>query len=75
MKYETRCVAPSRIRAASTEQLLEMWELTEGIKPSLELATVRGWLMDELEARDLKGFNAWMDDEDSNASPRTHIKN
>lgn len=75
MKYETRCAAPSHIRDASTEQLLEMWELTESIKPSLELATVRGWLMDELEARDPDGFNAWLDDEDPNASPRTHIKN
>ncbi len=75
MKYETKITAPGRIGGASTEQLLEMWELTEGMKYSPELATVRGWLMDELEARDPKGFNAWMDDEDPNASPRTHIKN
>ena len=44
------------------------------MKPSQELAVVRGWLMDELEARDPEGFEAWMDSEDNAASPEQFIK-
>lgn len=62
MKYE-KTVAPAYIRDASTERLLELWELTAKQKPSQEIAIVRGWMMDELERRDRKGFNAWLDDD------------
>lgn len=62
MKYEKAAV-PAHIKNAYTEQLLELWELTAKQKPSVELAIVRGWLMDELEIRDQKGFNAWLDDD------------
>jgi len=74
MKYETKSAVPSHIKAANMKQLLEMWELTECMKYSLELATVRGWLMDELEARDPEGFDRWMCSEDLNADPKDFIK-
>lgn len=41
-------------------QLLDEWELTTN-NNSPEIATVRGWLMDELESRNPEGFNAWLD--------------
>lgn len=74
MKYETKCKTPDHIKSASTKKLLELWGLTESMKPSQELAVVRGWLMDELEARDPEGFEAWMDSEDNAASPEQFIK-
>ena len=73
-KYETRCKTPDHIKNASTKKLLELWDLTENMKHSQELAIVRGWLMDELEARDPEGFDAWMDSEDNAASPAQFIK-
>lgn len=40
--------------------LLDEWELTSNINDP-EIATVRGWLMDELESRNPEAFNAWLD--------------
>ena len=74
MKYETKCKTPDHIKSASTKKLLELWGLTESMKPSQELAVVRGWLMDELEARDPEGIEAWMDSEDNAASPEQFKK-
>ena len=54
----TKSKAPAHIKNASTKKLLELWDLTENMKHSQELAIVRGWLMDELEARDPEGFDA-----------------
>ena len=65
---------PAHVKNASTKQLLELWELTESMERSPELPVVRGWLMDELEARDPEGFEAWMDSEDNAASPEQFIK-
>lgn len=73
-KYETRCKTPDHIKNASTKKLLELWDLTKSMKHSQELAIVRGWLMDELEARDPEGFDRWIDSEDPNADPKDFIK-
>lgn len=40
--------------------LLDEWELTSNVNDP-EIATVRGWLMDELESRNPEAFNAWLD--------------
>lgn len=72
MKRE-KCTAPTYITNASTEKLLELWELTASRKPSVELAIVRGWLMDELEIRDRKGFNAWLEDNALDADLRKYM--
>lgn len=53
--------APEALRAESTERLLDLWEHTETAEYSAELATVRGWLMDEIERRAPRGFDAWLD--------------
>lgn len=42
--------------------LLDEWELTTNIN-NPEIFTVRGWLMGELESRNPKAFNAWLDQE------------
>lgn len=41
--------------------LFDEWDLTTKAKTTPELATVRGWLMDEFEKRNPEGFNAWLD--------------
>ncbi len=69
-----RIATPAHVKNASTKQLLELWDLTERMKRSPELPIVRGWLMDELEARDPEGFDAWMDDDSPDADPRKYIK-
>lgn len=59
-KYET-ATTPEQITTASLETLVGLWEQTNAAPFSLDLATVRGWLMDELERRDPDGFNAWLE--------------
>lgn len=45
---------------ATLGDLLDEWELTSNINDP-EIATVRGWLMDELESRNPEAFNKWLD--------------
>ena len=40
--------------------LLDEWELTSDMDDP-EIATVRGWLMDELESRNPEAFDKWLD--------------
>ena len=47
----------------ATERLLDLWEITNGMKYTPELAIVRGWLLDELEIRNPAGFEAWLNKE------------
>lgn len=43
--------------------LLDEWELTTNISDP-EIATVRGWLMDELESRNPEAFDKWLDQDE-----------
>lgn len=69
-----KCSIPAHVKNTGTKQLLELWELTERMNRSPELPIVRGWLMDELEARDPEGFDKWMESDDPNADPKDFIK-
>lgn len=51
-----------------TYDLVTDFENTESMEITPEVALVRGWIMDELEARDPEAFNAWLDA--NVASPR-----
>ncbi len=48
------------IAKLSTENLLSQWELTTNCN-DVNIPTVRGWLMDELEKRNPEAFNEWLD--------------
>ena len=50
------------IRKMSTDQLLDLWEMTENSNDA-GIPTVRGWLMAELEGRNPDGFDAWLSQE------------
>lgn len=68
----TTNMIPATIKNATTEKLFELWEVTENADNSREMAIVRGWLMDEMEARDPEGFDNWINSSDS--LPNTYIK-
>lgn len=54
---------PAIIKSMSTKKLIETFIETGKINDE-NIPTVRGWLMDELEARNPEAFDAWMDSED-----------
>ena len=54
-------------KSMTTRQLIETFILTGAIN-SPDIPTVRGWIMDELERRDAKAFDAWLDGDCEDAS-------
>ena len=60
MKYETTYKTPEKLKDLTLDQLLTAWESTESLHTP-EIPIVRGWLMDELERRNRRGFIAWLD--------------
>ena len=63
MKKHEATATPEQITTASLETLVDLWEATEAAPLTPGLPIVRGWLMDELERRNLEGFNAWLEHE------------
>jgi hypothetical protein len=70
--YEADQKARAMIHERPTANLITDFELTELLPPTMEVITLRGWIMDELEARSLKAFEAWIDSEEE--SPRKFFK-
>lgn len=64
-KYESTAT-PKEITSASLKTLIDLWEATESAPFSQGLATMRGWLMDELERRNPEGFSSWLDQDAPN---------
>jgi len=64
-KAETK--ARAMIKRQTTAALILQFEITE-TQNDPHIPTVRGWLMDELEARNPEAFDNWMESEDD--SPR-----
>lgn len=75
MKYSTSTPATPAtsavIKLLSTGQLVSTFiqtgEMIDAGHPDTNLYTVRGWIMDELEARDPEAFNAWLDSDTDDA--------
>lgn len=55
--------ASKLLKGQSIKQLTKDFEVTNSKKLTIAVARVRGWIMDELESRNSKSFNAWMDTE------------
>lgn len=53
--------ARQQIAGLTTEQVIEQFELTEKIAFTVEVATVRGWLMDALATRNPEAFENWIE--------------
>lgn len=52
--------AAAVIKSMTTRQLVDTFILT-GSMNDPHIPTVRGWIMDELEARDPDAFDAWLE--------------
>lgn len=59
--------AAAVIASMTTRQLIDTFILTGIVNNpnSPNIPTIRGWIMDELERRDPKAFDAWLSDDDS----------
>ena len=62
--------ARGMISQAITARLVFLFELTEKIRDE-SIPIVRGWIMDELSARNADAFEAWIDSGDE--SPRKYF--
>lgn len=49
------------LKHVSTKQLIEIFVLT-GQEDAEDIPTVRGWIMDELKARNPEAFDKWLED-------------
>ena len=49
------------LKTMSLERLVELFESTTEGEIDVPTATVRGWLMDEIESRNPEGFDKWLD--------------
>lgn len=56
-------IARKTIGNMKTEKILEVFEATTEKPLTVELAMTRGWLMEEIEKRYPKAFEAWLDSE------------
>lgn len=52
--------ARQMISKRTTEQLVNDFELTDNIN-DVNISSVRGWIMGELEKRDNEAFDKWID--------------
>ena len=51
------------LKGLSTEQVIEVWEEVDQKEVTVEIATVREFIFNELESRNAKAFEQWIDDE------------
>ena len=58
---EKEIEARQAIAEQFTGDLLDEFELTTDKETTLEVATVRGWIMDEIESRYPEAFDKWLD--------------
>ena len=70
---EIRNRIDTTMKAQTTRQLVGLFEYSESPKAHTlgtpqNIADIRGWIMDELEARNAEKFEAWLDSLSS--SPR-----
>lgn len=69
MSTNAKTERPLLVQHASILRLVEMFELTDE-NTDESIPTVRGWIMEELEERNPKAFEAWMLSEDHTKGAR-----
>ena len=57
----------------SNADLLDLWDLVDSLDVTPEIATVRGWLMAEMEKRWPAEYDRWFDDESPASSIRPYL--
>ncbi len=58
----------SMLNTCSMPRLCDLLESTTNQEDTLELYTVRGWILDAMEAKNPEGFEAWLDSDDNDDS-------
>ena len=66
--------AQTMLATRTMNELLTCWALTEVAEMTPELATVRGWLLDEFKRRDPEAYERWMDDILDDAQPDAYFR-
>ncbi len=71
--------AAAMMKGRTTSQLIEdlilaghMMDGTKDTEQFTNLATVRGWIMDELEERNPEAYGAWIDSYDEDEALRSY---
>ena len=59
-REQAREKALNTLRKMSLDSLVEQFELTENMN-GVEVAEVRGWLMEAIEEKNPDGFNTWLE--------------
>ena len=57
------------LNRCTIKQLIALWNETEKQIISMDSATVRGWIMDALQAKNPAAFDNWMMCDDGNDKP------
>ena len=64
----TPAAAQLKLKARKTKDLIRdfilsgiMYDTEKNVDKRMNLATVRGWMMDEIESRNPEAFEAWID--------------
>ena len=71
-RQDMESIARRALASETTKKLIELWELTTD-NTSPEAPVVRGWLMDEIEARNPAGFAAWLDTDAADDTLKNYI--
>jgi hypothetical protein len=58
---QAAAIAAAKLAERTTEQLCCDLRATDAMMDDPNTPTVRGWIMGELERRDPKAFDAWLD--------------
>lgn len=69
---KAEAIAREIIKNTNTEDLLTQWELTT-VSNDPAVYTVRGWLMDELEARNPEAFDKWLEEDATDEALRNYM--
>lgn len=69
---KAEAIAREIIKYTNTEDLLTQWELTT-VSNDPGVYTVRGWLMDEFEARNPEAFDKWIEEDAKDETLRGYM--
>ena len=51
----------TNLKGLSLEKLLELWDEVSKKKTTVEVAEVRGWILEAIEDKNPEGFNEYLD--------------
>jgi hypothetical protein len=58
--------AQEKLKTLNLDDLIKAWEEVDKRELKVGVARTRGWIMDELEARNKEAFDKWIDSDNGN---------